>query len=577
MKYTLLQIAAWLICATVVVIAITRQGSVADARTNIIRIDGTSAATVDVPKAAAAGDSVIKQALPAEADTDLVADVETADTTGVAPEAIKLNDLGVAQLSQGHLDSAIALFRESLGRDSVYARGHYNLGIAYHRAGRVKEAIREYGLAIAIRPNYFRALYSLGRQYYDIGRYDEARDWLTKATGVKRNEEAAAAFYKLGLAYKHLGDQPRADAAYRSAIRLRPGHIEARYALALSRMDDGKYEEAAQELTRVSALGLKRKQLYSNLGICYSRTGKPDLAITAYQQGLALEPNDPKGWFNLAISFNKLGRRDEAIDAYRKAMLLDTAYYEAHFNLALLYADKSDTAGAITEYQQAIRQRPSYSKAQYNLALIFLERDMYDSAIVHLQEVASLDPENLRALFNLGLANSRAEHLPQAAEAYHRLLDQDPVNLKALNNLGTVYSRLRENDSALVFYNRLVGLTHSAEAYYNRADARKELDSIDPARQDYLKAIELKPDYAKAYHNLAILEEKLKNLDRAVELLKKAIQYDTDNWKSHWKLGQVYLAMGRTAEAKAEYALAAATNPSSEKFKKEYDNLLLNR
>jgi tetratricopeptide (TPR) repeat protein len=150
------------------------------------------------------------------------------------------------------------------------------------------------------------------------------------------------------------------------------------------------------------------------------------------------------------------------------------------------------------------------------------------------------------------------------------LLNHDPTNTKAINNLGTVLLKQEKYDSANVYFNRLVGLTKSPEAYFNRAKARQELDSTDAAMQDYRKAIELRPDYAKAFHNLAILEDKAGNQKVAIDLLVKATELDSDNWKSFWKLGQIYAALNDMPHAKDAYAKAAKANPDSDKFRREY-------
>jgi tetratricopeptide (TPR) repeat protein len=240
----------------------------------------------------------------------------------------------------------------------------------------------------------------------------------------------------------------------------------------------------------------------------------------------------------------------------------------------LLYSDQNKSDSALLMYQRAVAANPSYSKARYNLALGFLNGDKLDSAIVHFKAVTELDPENLKALYNLGVCYSRRELLDDAALTYYQLLNNDPTNTKAINNLGTVLLRQEKYDSADVYFSRLVGLTKSPEAYFNRAKARQELDSVDAAMQDYRKAIELRPDYAKAYHNLAILEDKAGNQRVAIELLKKSVAMDTDNWKSYWKLGQIYAAMNDMPNARDAYTMAAKSNPDSEKFRREYQTIM---
>jgi len=208
------------------------------------------------------------------------------------------------------------------------------------------------------------------------------------------------------------------------------------------------------------------------------------------------------------------------------------------------------------------------------MGIMFSDRQQYDSAAECYRQVIELDPENQKALFNLGIAYSHLDRADDAVNSYRILLDQDPVHEKGLNNLGVEFMKLERFDSALVYFGRLVGLTHDPQAYFNRARAYKELDSIDRARDDYRKAIQLQPDYAKAYHNLAIIEEESGDFPKAIELLTKAIDLGENDWKSHWKLGQIYVKLGVPDKARAEYDAAAKSHPASPKFEREYNELL---
>ena len=575
--YVILNVGAWLILVAVVASALLREGTVADSRSQTIVIGNVVGKSASLSAADQASVVELSPEIPSPLDSSaIVAERDSVDTQAL-PAAVALNDSGAVLLAAGQTETALALFQESISLDSTYARAFYNSGLAFQRLGRVKEAIGAYNRSIAIRPHYFRALYNIGALYYEIGSFEDAVTWMRKATEAKKSDEAAPAWYNLGLAYKRLDDMDKAVSTNNEAMRLRPGYPEPRYNLALIQMDQGKYAQAGREFERVAALGLKKKKLYNNLGICYSRQGKHAEAVAAYRKGLQIEPGDASGWFNLAIGLSRQQDTTGALDAYSHATRLDTAYFEAFFNAALLYSDRNKLDSAMLMYQRAVSANPSYSKARYNLALGHLNRDQYDSATVHFKAVTELDPENLKALYNLGVCYSKQEFLDEAALAYYQLLNHDPTNTKAINNLGTVLLKQEKYDSADVYFNRLVGLTKSPEAYFNRAKVRQELDSADAAMQDYRKAIELRPDYAKAFHNLAILEDKAGNQKVAIDLLIKATEFDTDNWKSYWKLGQIYAEMNDMSSARQAYAEAAKANPDSDKFRREYQTILQSR
>jgi tetratricopeptide (TPR) repeat protein len=568
-----------LIAAVVVVFAVLKSGTAIDRRSDTIVISSATAVHNQPMGSAPSGLTAVDQDTSSQGESpDITADSgrDEDNTSNTSPEAVALNDSASVLLADGDARDAIPLLQKAIDLDSAYARAYYNLGVAYHRLHKLGQAISAYERSVEIRPYYYKPVYNLGLLYFTIDDYQGALQWFTRATKIRRSQESAPAHYNLGLVYTRLGKTKQAQNSYREALRLRPGYVEARYNLALLQMEANRYGDAAESFEKAATLGLRKGKLYRNLGVCYSRLDKNDKAIEAYRAATELEPDEASGWFNLAVAQGRIQKDSEAIASYRRAIAVDSQFNEAHFNLALLYTNSEQPDSAIAHYRRATIIEPSYSKAFYNLGLVYSDLGKYDSAAHCYQQVVDLDPENLKALFNLAITYSRLDRLEQAAGTYHALVDQDPINEKGINNLGTVFLKLDEYDSAYVYFNRLVSLTRSAEAYYNRAKAASELDRIDDAKADYRKAIEEKPNYAKAYHNLAILEEKSGNLPEAVTLLKKAIAADTetDSWKSHWKLGQIYVEMGLIDQARKEYAQAAVARPESDKFNREFDALL---
>ena len=69
--------------------------------------------------------------------------------------------LGVALASQGHIDEAIAEFKEAIRVSPDYAEAYYDLGIARDGTGQTDEAILEFQEAIRLKPGFTVAKMSL--------------------------------------------------------------------------------------------------------------------------------------------------------------------------------------------------------------------------------------------------------------------------------------------------------------------------------------------------------------------------------------------------------------------------------
>ncbi len=572
MKYYILNLVAWIAVVSFIIFAVVSSGAFQDSRIKIIHISNQSSDNGSTNMQGETENS--EKPSPAETNKILFTNDKSDSLIyySSSPEAVQLNDSSLLFFETGNYKAAIDLLQEALKLDSTYARAYYNLGVANHRSNMLGNAIKFYEKASSIRPYYYEPTYNLGVLYTSIDKNFEAITWFKKAAAIKGNRTSASAHYNLGILYKKIDKPIKSEASYREALRLRPDYIEARFNLALLKIDQGDCKTGVKELEKCKNLGFNKPKLYRNLGLCYNKLGQYEKAVLAYQKRAELE-NSAVSWYNLAILNKKIGKFDEAIAAYVRCLESDSAYYQASYNLAALYnkLDKKDSA--LFYYQQAVTFNTHYSKAYYNIALIHYSYKQFDSAITYYNRVIELDPENMKALYNLGLSYNKINKLQDAADIYSKLIDRDPTNIKGLHNLGTAYLKLKVLDSALVIFNRLVHLSQDPKALYNRAKVYSELGDINKAKVDYEKAIEFKIDYAKAYHNLAILEEKSENYTKAVNLLNKAIEYDSNNWKSHWKLGQVLVKMNQFDDAMNEYAIAANSNPSSEKFKKEYDEI----
>jgi protein O-mannosyl-transferase len=98
--------------------------------------------------------------------------------------------------------------------------------------------------------------------------------------------------------------------------------------------------------------------------------------------------------------------------------------------------------------------------------------------------------------------------------------------------------------------------THTLACTANNATAHKSLGSTfviqghrEEARAEFLRAIELKPDYAEAYYNLGVILADEGNEAQAVEQYRKAIQFDPANAEACNNLGSLLVKQGRRDEA----------------------------
>lgn len=121
---------------------------------------------------------------------------------------------------------------------------------------------------------------------------------------------------------------------------------------------------------------------------------------------------------------------------------------------------------AVAQYVQALRIDPASVEAYQNLAAIRLQQGDLANALVLSEAALALQPESARTRLNFALALDRAGFPLDAVEQANRILERQPGDIAAHLLLGNLYAQ--------------------------------KLDRPAPAREHYLKVIELDPQHPES-------------------------------------------------------------------------------
>lgn len=153
----------------------------------------------------------------------------------------------------------------------------------------------------------------LGVAYMQQGRRDLAMQKLQLA--LKQNPDNASAYMSLGLLYNAMGDLPRADANFQTALRKGPDdpQIENNYAVFLCQRGKPKQSEKYFLEAAQNPLYPTPEAAYTNAGVCANKIPDPVVAAQYFQKALNVNPNFPEALYQMArLSYeqkNYLGAR----------------------------------------------------------------------------------------------------------------------------------------------------------------------------------------------------------------------------------------------------------------------------
>jgi tetratricopeptide (TPR) repeat protein len=163
-----------------------------------------------------------------------------------APDPNARLALGSVLLAAGRWEEAVVVLRDAVEEDEDLAVARVLLARALEGADRLDDAVFQLLRAAKLAPEDPAVLRELGGAFYRKGLYDKALQWLQKsrAAAAGNPKEEARALYAVGLAQEARRDPGAAIAAYKSAVEIDKGHLDARKTLADALAGIGEHERA---------------------------------------------------------------------------------------------------------------------------------------------------------------------------------------------------------------------------------------------------------------------------------------------------------------------------------------------
>jgi cytochrome c-type biogenesis protein CcmH/NrfG len=126
--------------------------------------------------------------------------------------------------------------------------------------------------------------------------------------------------------------------------------------------------EVASEVQTLKAIlkkDPKNLSALAELGNLYFDSDKPKEAIEAYQQYLAIKPDNADIRTDMGIMYRKLGQFDKAIEEFKKAAQFDPNHVHSRYNIGIvLLHDKQEIKGAIKAWEEYLKVDPNSERAQ---------------------------------------------------------------------------------------------------------------------------------------------------------------------------------------------------------------------
>jgi len=184
-------------------------------------------------------------------------------------EAVRLNNRGVAEMSQQFTDRAAASFAAAFQKDPKLAQAAINEGIALLYLQKPPDAKSYFQKAITLDPASAQAWYNMGLAEHAANELEPALASFQQA--VKLDPADADSLYYEGVCYQELKNFDKAIAIFRKALAINPLHASAQFQLAKSLQRLGQRDEAAEAFKRFRHI--TDSKIGSPIGLAYGEQG----------------------------------------------------------------------------------------------------------------------------------------------------------------------------------------------------------------------------------------------------------------------------------------------------------------
>lgn len=464
--------------------------------------------------------------------------------------------LQLVQFAEQESDWAtVILHLRTLAEQYPSSKSTVELATALRQSGAGGYAEAEERLLPLANAGDITAMLELGRVYRDNTMPDQAIHAFEQA--LQADEHSAVAELELGRLLAQKGENERAREQLLAAIADGQGtlqveaHMEvaALYATALDNPD-----EARRHYEEVITSEVQDAGMLVQVGSWMLNHGEAELALKAWQQADAVQPDDATIMAGLARAYLTLNNLPEASTQAQR--VVDTTGDGSQPGArALALATLGDVQrlsgnldNAVPLYNEALAVAPEQVEATLGLGLVAVARNNWPVALGHFERAVNFPTGQGHPLARFWYAEAllRQHSLTQAIEEYDTALGIRPVFPDAL--LGKAQAEYMQGWADVALATIEEGLRQRpdfADGLLFKGKLLHERRQLNEALEAYNLAIRVNEQLGDAYYRRGLVFMQQLNHETAIRDLNRAAALEPNNAEIVYWLGQAYLSLDR--------------------------------
>lgn len=261
--------------------------------------------------------------------------------------------------------------------------------------------------------------------------------------------------YVLGGLYADAKNDTAALRLYKEAVELASWNAElwVRYGGLL--FDKGKYEEAVNELSKISENFTNDYLINFILGLAYSQKNDYNNGEKYLTKAVNIKKDEVGALSALGFCLDKLNKDEEAIKYLNEALKIDSVNIQALSNLALIHENNKNYTKSDSLYTLAIKIDSTEVLLLNNYAYSLAERNIrLDEAYKMVKKAYDKEPENSSYLDTMGWIYFRMGKYKEAEKLIKKAIDKDSKSATLYDHLGDIYFKMNKKDKAKTYWQK---------------------------------------------------------------------------------------------------------------------------
>ena len=219
------------------------------------------------------------------------------------------------------------------------------------------------------------------------------------------------------------------------------------------------------------------------------KAGDYEKAIEAFILVLEQDNNNPNVLNNIGLCYSKLAKDDLASEYFIKTLSFNPKSVQTYINLADVYYRNKNIVEAINLLENGVTLMPQEIALKHYLSRFYVEDCRYDLAMDQLFEILDIDEDNVDAYWDLGNIQFELGDYDSAIDNYENVLEKVTDNAVLYYQTAIAYEANDNVDKAISNHLKALAVNENFHPSY------KKLGILFMARNDNESAIEYLQDY----------------------------------------------------------------------------------